>query len=113
MEQKLLADFMVFSTEHLTKKIIYQDKDILTFVLNLKPGHKLPRHGHEGGTLTLQIIQGAGMIAINDVKQPMVEGQIFILSGTDLLEVPEVTIDLSLLVNIAPNPTNPIYRQSR
>ena len=113
MEQKLLGDFMVFSTEHLTKKIIYQDKDILTFVLNLKPGHKLPRHGHEGGTLTLHILQGAGTIAINDERQPLVAGQFYILSGTDLLEVPEVTKDMSLLVNIAPNPTNPIYRQPR
>jgi redox-sensitive bicupin YhaK (pirin superfamily) len=113
MEQKVLGDFMVFAADHLTKKIIYQDNDILTFVLNLKPGQKLPRHGHEGGTLTLQILQGAGTIAVNDQTNNMVTGQIYFLAGTDLLEVPEVTKDLSLLVNIAPNPSNPIYRQPR
>jgi len=113
MEQKLVGDFMVFATDHLTKKIIHQDKDILTFVLNLRPGQTLPRHSHENTTLTLHVLQGAGTIAVNDVKESMYEGQLFILSGIDVLEVPEVTKDLSLLVNIAPNPTNPIYRHPR
>ena len=113
MDIKLLEQYLSFNDEHLTKKIIYQDQDILTFVLNLKPGQKLPRHGHEGGTLTIQIIKGTGTIAINDAQAAMHAGQLFFLSGTDLLEVPLVKSDLSLLVNIAPNPSNPIYRQPR
>ena len=113
MNQKNLRDFIVYNNERLTKKIIYEGKDVLTFVLNLKPGQKLPRHGHEGGTLTIQVLQGTGTIKVNDEALAMQTGQVYFLEGTDLLEVPEVTSALSLLVNIAPNPSNPIYRQGR
>jgi len=113
MNQKSLHDFILFNQERLTKKIVYEGPDILTFVLNLKPGQKLPRHGHEGGTLTIQVLQGKGTIKVNDIDAPLTLGQFYVLGGTDMLEVPEVTSDLSLLVNIAPNPSNPIYRQGR
>lgn len=113
METKLLSDFTIFNDEHLTKKIIYQDVHLLTFILNLNPGQTLPRHGHDDTTLTLQILAGAGTIAINDEPQPIVKNQLYILAGADILEVPLVSAPLSMLVNITPNPTNPIYRQPR
>ena len=111
MEYKKISEFVIFNNEHLTKKIIYQDPNVLTFMLNLIPGQVLPRHGHEGGTLTIEIISGAGTIAINDVKQEMSKGQLFFLAGNDLLEVPVVTENLSLFVTIAPNPSNPMYKK--
>ncbi|HAV20316.1 MAG TPA: cupin [Firmicutes bacterium] len=111
MDQKEIKSFIEFNHEHLTKKIIYQDEYLLTFMLNLKPGQTLPRHGHEGGTLIVEVIQGLGVIAINDAKQILQARQLFFLLGKDMLEVPEVVENLSLLVTIAPNPSNPIYKK--
>jgi len=113
MKPKWLSEYIVYNDERLTKKIIYAEPDMLMFVLNLKPGQKLPRHGHENGTLAIQILAGNGTIKINDTPERLESGQLYYLAGTDMLEVPEVTENLSLLVTIAPNPSNPIFRQPR
>lgn len=113
MKQHQLGNYIVFDSEHLTKKIIYSGDQVLVFVLNFIQGQKLPRHGHEGGTLTLLVNEGSGTIAIDEEQSIYKAGDLFILEGDETLELPSITSKTTLLVTISPNPSNPIYRQPR
>ena len=104
-----IHDSIVFRDESLTKRILFADKNVLTFVLNLKPGQSVPMHRHETSTLVLTVLGGAGEIAVNREKSAVREGDFLTVGGEDDFGVPTVTNDLSLLVSLSPNPTDERY----
>lgn len=102
---------MIYRDESLTKRILYEDKNALSFLLNLKPGHSIPRHGHEHSTLIIAVLQGTGVIQVNDEKANVKNGSFLTLTKADELAVPEVTENLTLFVTISPNPSNKMFAQ--
>jgi len=42
-----------FKDESFTKRIIFEEEQVLTFVLNFKPGQSLPVHKHENSSVVL------------------------------------------------------------
>ncbi len=109
MELKNIKDSIVFNEETLTKRVLFADRQILSFVLNLKAGQTLPAHKHENSTLVLVVLSGSGKIRINDETGNLAANTFVMAKGEDEFEIPTVTEDMSLLVNIAPNPSNALY----
>jgi len=109
MDIKNINDSIVFSEKTFTKRILYADRQTLSFVLNLKAGQSLPSHKHENSTLVLNVLDGKGEIRINDEVQQLEKGAFLSAKGEDDFEIPKVAEDMSLLVIISPNPSNEIY----
>ncbi len=109
MDNRKIQDSIVFSDKSFTKRIIYDMKDVLVFVLNFKPGQELPVHKHETSKVVYKVLSGSGEIKINDSVEKVEEGTIGYVSGEDDFSIPKVDNDLSLLVTISPRPKNDVY----
>jgi quercetin dioxygenase-like cupin family protein len=109
MELRNLKDYQVFQKTSLTKKIIYDTKDVLCFVLNLLPGHTIPVHQHEQSVLIASVLAGTCEALVNGKPVPLEEGAVLMVKGEDDFGIPAVKADLSLLVTLSPNPSNPAY----
>ncbi len=104
-----IGQSIVFSDKTFTKRLLYSDKDILSFVLNLKPGQTLPVHRHENSSLILNVLSGSGQIRINDEVAEISIGSIVCAKGQDDFSIPAVNENMSLHVTISPNPSNEAY----
>jgi mannose-6-phosphate isomerase-like protein (cupin superfamily) len=109
MEIKDIKESIVFSEKTLTKRILFATKDILSFVLNLKPGQVLPVHKHENSSLVLHVLSGSAQIKINEESGTLSPGAVIYAKGEDDFSIPVVNEDLSLFVVISPNPSNELY----
>lgn len=111
MEFKNAGEFMVFNDETVTKRVLYADKNILSFILNVKAGQTIPPHTHEKSTLILLVLQGSGEIRINDEDERIEKDCVIQAGGDDTFAIPVVSEDMSLFVCISPNPSNKIFSQ--
>lgn len=102
---------MVFRDESLTKRVLFADKNVLCFLLNLKPGQSVPMHRHETSTLVLTVLQGKGTIGIGGETAEFGEGDFLSVKGDEDFGVPNVTENLTLMVTLSPNPTDQRYSQ--
>ncbi|MCR3922872.1 MAG: cupin domain-containing protein [Firmicutes bacterium] len=89
--------------------MVYADKKVLSFVLNLMPGQTLPIHQHEQSTLVCLVLAGSAVLKINQETQKITTGSVGIAMGEDDFSIPEVSEDLSLFVTISPKPANEAY----
>lgn len=105
MNIKNISDSIVFSDNTLTKRILFADRQVLNFVLNLKAGQTLPAHKHEQSAVVLFALSGVCRMRVNDETQDIRDGSVVLVRGEDDFEIPEVTQDLSLYVTISPNPS--------
>ncbi len=112
LDIKNLSEFVEYSDNNFTKKVIFSTKEQLSFVLNFKQGQSLPTHKHENSTLVLTVLSGTGDIKINDNVQEMEKGTVVMAYGQDDFGIPNVTEDMSVLVTISPNPTNNAYSEN-
>ena len=109
MEIKNAKESMVFNDKTFTKRILYADKNMLCFILNLRVGQTLPSHKHEHATVILIVLSGSGEIRINDEDERVEKDSVVQAIGTDDFAIPVVTEDMSLFICIAPNPSNQLY----
>lgn len=109
MEIKSINESIVFSGNTFTKRVLFADKQVLSFVLNLQAGQALPSHKHEKSTVVLNVLSGSGEIKINDELGRLEKGFVLTAKGEDDFEIPRVTEDMSLFVTISPNPSNEMY----
>ncbi len=70
MKHANLQEFIEYSTERFTKRIIFKEGESTVFALNFKPGQALPTHKHPGTNVYLLVLNGEGtfMIDGNEVK---------------------------------------------
>lgn len=109
MNKKNIKDSIVFSDNTLTKRTLFADEHVLSFVLNLKAGQVLPSHKHEKSTVVFTVLSGSAIIKINDESEEIEKGSVVMSKGEDDFEIPKVSEDLSLFVTISPNPSNKLY----
>ncbi|HAQ42060.1 MAG TPA: cupin [Clostridiales bacterium] len=95
-----------FKDNQLTKKIVFNDEDVLGFVLNLKHGQTLPAHKHEDSSLTLVVLQGSGEVQVEGEIQKINKGSAVLVKGREELGIPKVDEDLSVFVTLTPKPKN-------
>ena len=108
---KQLSDYVSFDDATFVKRVIFADDNLLSFVLNFKAGQSLPSHKHEESTLVLTVLSGSGTVRVNGQDSPLQVGVVVKADGPDDFAIPEVTEDLSVFVNIGPNPTDIRYAQ--
>lgn len=109
LDIKNLNDSIVFIDNTFTKRVLFSNRDILCFLLNMKRGHVLPVHKHENSSLVMTVLSGSGEIQINDEVERLVKGSVVFAKGEDDFSIPSVTEDMTLYVTISPNPSNQLY----
>ncbi|WP_019229852.1 cupin domain-containing protein [Sedimentibacter sp. B4] len=102
---------IVFNDNQFTKRIIFEDEDVLSFVLNLKPGQSLPTHQHENSALTFIVIQGKGEVQVGEEVQKIQKGSAVLAKGKESFGIPSVEEDLSIFVTLTPKPNNTKFAQ--
>lgn len=111
MDIKKMDESMVFSDQTLTKRVLFADENVLSFMLNLKAGQTLPSHRHEQSTVVYTVMSGSGEIKVDNETARIEKGFVGMAKGEDDFEIPTITEDMSLLVTISPNPSNQLYRK--
>ncbi|WP_138419901.1 cupin domain-containing protein [Aquibacillus sediminis] len=85
MQKQHVHDFIEYSDEKLTKRIIFKDKNSSTFVLNFQPGQTLPAHKHPGANVYLLVLTGEGMFTIDGEEVSVVKGDAITVEGDEEL----------------------------
>lgn len=109
MDIKNISDSITFNDQNFTKRILFADKQTLSFALNLKAGQALPTHKHENSTVVINVLSGSGEIKINNEVEKIEKGTVAMAKGEDDFAIPNVTEDMSIFVTISPNPSNVLY----
>lgn len=109
MEIRDLNEILSFSKNGVTKKIVFNTKEALCFILNLLPGQTIPVHRHENAVLIANILSGACEVTVNQDQYELQKGHAFMVKGEDEFGIPLVKSDVSIYVILSPNPTNPEY----
>ena len=111
MNYRNVESSMIFNDNQFTKRILFEDDEVLSFVLNFKPGQVLQTHQHENSAVTFIVIQGKGEVQVGDEIQKIQKGSAVLAKGKEQFGIPRVEEDLSLFVTITPKPNNTKYAQ--
>lgn len=65
MKKNNINDFIEFTGEKLTKRVIIKEGKMTVFILNFKPGQSLPAHKHPGSNVQLLVLEGNGEFNID------------------------------------------------
>jgi quercetin dioxygenase-like cupin family protein len=106
MKLEKLSDKIVFSEKTFTKRVLFAEDKVLTFVLNMKPGQGLPAHTHEQSDLVLHILSGEGEGTVDGIVQKLGTGDVIYLKGEEVFGFTNTgDKDISCFVVITPNPS--------
>lgn len=110
MKIEKITDRMVYSDKTFTKRLIFSEEKVLSFVLNLMPGQEIPPHEHEDSDLVLHVLTGGGELAVDDKVQNIKKGDVVYTVGKEVFSLKNNTDEnLSCFVVIAPRPQLKIY----
>ncbi|NMM65875.1 cupin domain-containing protein [Clostridium sp. P21] len=84
MQLAKISDYQIYSDDRFVKKDMINEEKALLFMLNLKPGQKIPPHTHGESGLTIHVISGSGIVNINSKAEKITVGNIIYCSGTEL-----------------------------
>jgi quercetin dioxygenase-like cupin family protein len=106
MKLEKLSDKIVFSDKTFTKRVLFAEDKVLTFILNMRPGQGLPAHTHEQSDLVLHILSGEGEATVDGTIQKLSEGDVIYLKGEEVFGFTNSgDKDISCFVVITPNPS--------
>lgn len=109
MRIERLADKMVYMDNTLTKRILYNEKRVLNFVLNFRPGQGVPPHNHEDSDLIMLVITGEGEMNVDGAVHKVSEGDVIYCTGNEVFSITNTgQRDMSCFVVLSPNPS-PVY----
>lgn len=111
MNFRNVEESVIFEESQFTKRIIFNDDEALSFVLNFKHGQVLGNHNHENSAVIMIVLQGKGQIQVNDERQKIHKGSAVFLKGKEEFSIPVVDEDLSIFVTITPKPHNTKYSE--
>jgi quercetin dioxygenase-like cupin family protein len=106
MKHEKISEKIVFSNKTVTKRVLFAEDKVLTFVLNMKPGQGLPAHTHEKSDLVLHILSGEGEATVDGVVHKLSEGDVIYMKGEEVFSFTNTgDKDISCFVVITPNPS--------
>jgi len=109
MKIEKISEKIVYSEEIFTKKIIFNENKVLSFVLNFKPGQGVPAHNHEQSDLIIHVLAGTGEMSVDGIPNKITQGDVIHCKGTEVFSLTNNSDkDMSCFVILAPNPS-PIY----
>lgn len=109
MNFRNLENSIDYNDSQFTKRIIFDEDDVLSFVLNFRKGQSLPSHKHENSRIVMTALRGEGEIKINDTIQKIQRGSAVLCNGSDEFSIPQVNEDMSVFVSISPKPKNTAF----
>lgn len=106
MKLEKIADKIVFSDKTFSKRVLFAEDKVLSFILNMKPGQGLPAHTHENSALVLHILSGQGEATVDGNIQKLSQGDVIYLKGEEVFGFTNTgNENISCFVVITPNPS--------
>lgn len=84
MEKKSLQEVREFGADKLTKRILFQKGESVSFVLNFAPGQTLPPHKHPGTAVFLLVVEGAGTMTVDGVQTEVALNDAICVEGEEM-----------------------------
>lgn len=106
MKLEKLASKIVYTDDSLTKRVIFSEDRVLSFVLNFRPGQGVPPHNHEESDLLIHVLAGEGEMVVDGKSQKVVQGDVIHCYGKEIFSIKNTGYkDMSCFVVLAPNPS--------
>lgn len=110
MKAYQMKDFIVEPKTNISKRMIYKDKNVIAFILNIAKGATLPNHTHYESTVLVQILQGQGNVIADGNPISSQTGDIIEINGEENMAIENIGNDnLVVYVTISPNPPSDKY----
>ncbi|ADI74306.1 conserved hypothetical protein [Methanohalobium evestigatum Z-7303] len=110
MQKFSLNDYMVEPEGKIAKRVIYNDKNTLAFLLNIASGQSLPNHTHFDCTVLLQVIKGEAVVNVDGEPVSMNESELLQIDGSEEMSVDNTGQNVLILyVTISPQPPSENY----
>lgn len=110
MKLEKIADKIVYLDNTFTKRVLFNEEKVLTFVLNLKNGQELPPHQHEESDLVLHVIAGKGELTVDGKVSNIEVGDVIYCVGEEMFSLKNNSNEnMSCFVVIAPRPSPKAY----
>ncbi|WP_409274054.1 cupin domain-containing protein [Neobacillus sp. SCS-31] len=85
MEKHSLSEFMEYSSEKFTKRVMLKKGESTAFVLNFAPGQQLPSHKHPGTEVFLLVVCGSGTFTVDGNELQVDANDVVHCSGEEML----------------------------
>lgn len=109
MKIEKLSEKIVYMDDKLTKRIVFKEERVLSFILNFRPGQGVPPHNHEESDLIIHVLVGHGKMEVDGISHEIAQGDIIYCKGTEVFSLKNAgDQDMSCFVILAPNPS-PVY----
>jgi quercetin dioxygenase-like cupin family protein len=110
MKLEKIADKMVYLDNTFTKRILFNEEKVLTFVLNLKNDQELPPHHHEESDLVLHVLTGKGELTVDEKVMDISTGDVVYCVGEEMFSLKNNGGEnMSCFVVITPRPSPKAY----
>lgn len=110
MKKYSLNSYIVEPDGKIAKRIIYNDKNTVAFILNIAAGQALPPHTHFDCTVLLQVLKGEAVVNVDGEPVPVGEKELLQLDGPEEMSVDNTGANkLVLYVTISPLPPSEKY----
>ncbi|CAM3868829.1 cupin domain-containing protein [Alkalicoccus chagannorensis] len=84
MKIKSLRDYAAFSEKTFKKQVLSKNEETVVFRLNFLPGQVLPQHNHPGARVYLLVLEGTGMMQLDEQQQQLTEDDVVDFDGNAL-----------------------------
>jgi quercetin dioxygenase-like cupin family protein len=112
MKNFRLSDYMIDPENKIAKRMIFKDKNVAAFMLNIAKGATLPNHTHFDCAVLIQVIRGSANATINGQTVSVSAGDLFQAEGQEKVSVENNGSEtLSLYVTLSPNPPSEQYTE--
>ncbi|MFT4413953.1 cupin domain-containing protein [Fredinandcohnia humi] len=85
MKKEMLENFIQYTEERFTKRIVYREGDSTVFILNFMPNQALPAHKHPGTNVYLLVLDGDGTFSINQKPVKVKKNDVILCTGDEEL----------------------------
>lgn len=83
MKQVNLKDYIEYSEERFTKRIVFKEGESTVFVLNFTAGQTLPTHKHPGTNVYLLVVEGEGTFTIDGKEVKAKKNDVIVADGDE------------------------------
>lgn len=112
MKIEKISEKIAFMESTFTKRILFSEDKVLSFVLNLMPGQEIPPHNHEESDLIIHVLSGGAELNVDGVVNQLKEGDVVHCLGKELFAIKNNTNEnTSCFVVLAPRPGMKLYAQ--
>ncbi|GKU26556.1 cupin domain-containing protein [Clostridium folliculivorans] len=106
MKIEKISNKIAFSDDSITKRIIFKEDKLLSFVLNFRPGQGVPPHNHEQSDLLVHVLSGDGEMTVDGNPNNITVGDVIHCKGVEVFSIKNTSDkDMSLFIVLTPNPS--------